>query len=155
MGAVILGVGLGGFFDGIVLHQILQWHHMLSTIIPPLNMDTMNVNMRWDGFFHAFDWLLTLAGIFLIWNAGRHRTVLPHSLWLSGWLIFGWGLFNFVEGIINHHLFGIHHVRYASDVYGAEPIMAWSLGFILLGGLGFMLIGWLLSRYGLKLTPVT
>jgi uncharacterized membrane protein len=27
---LLLGIGLGGFFDGIVLHQILQWHHMLS-----------------------------------------------------------------------------------------------------------------------------
>jgi uncharacterized membrane protein len=24
---IFLGLGLGGFFDGIVLHQILQWHH--------------------------------------------------------------------------------------------------------------------------------
>ncbi len=29
--ATILGVGLGGFVDGIVLHQVLQWHHMLSS----------------------------------------------------------------------------------------------------------------------------
>ena len=29
-GTVLLGLGLGGFFDGIVLHQILQWHHMES-----------------------------------------------------------------------------------------------------------------------------
>ena len=26
----LLGLGLGGFIDGIVLHQILQWHHMLT-----------------------------------------------------------------------------------------------------------------------------
>lgn len=25
-----LGFGFGGFFDGILLHQILQWHHLLS-----------------------------------------------------------------------------------------------------------------------------
>jgi hypothetical protein len=28
---IILGVGLGGFVDGIVLHQLLQWHHMLTS----------------------------------------------------------------------------------------------------------------------------
>ncbi len=27
---LLLGIGLGGFVDGIVLHQILQWHHMLT-----------------------------------------------------------------------------------------------------------------------------
>jgi uncharacterized membrane protein len=26
------GLGLGGFIDGILLHQILQWHHMLSGV---------------------------------------------------------------------------------------------------------------------------
>ena len=26
---ILFGLGLGGFFDGIVLHQ-LRWHHMLS-----------------------------------------------------------------------------------------------------------------------------
>jgi uncharacterized membrane protein len=27
---LLLGIGLGGFVDGIVAHQILQWHHMLT-----------------------------------------------------------------------------------------------------------------------------
>jgi uncharacterized membrane protein len=30
-GGILLGIGFGGFFDGIVLHQILQWHHMLTS----------------------------------------------------------------------------------------------------------------------------
>jgi uncharacterized membrane protein len=28
---VLIGFGVGGFVDGIVLHQILQWHHMLTS----------------------------------------------------------------------------------------------------------------------------
>jgi uncharacterized membrane protein len=28
--ALLLGIGLGGFVDGIVLHQIRQWYHMLN-----------------------------------------------------------------------------------------------------------------------------
>lgn len=32
-GAFPLGLGLGGFVDGIVLNQIAQWHHVLSA--PP------------------------------------------------------------------------------------------------------------------------
>ena len=28
---LLLGIGLGGFVDGILLHQILQWHHMLTS----------------------------------------------------------------------------------------------------------------------------
>lgn len=30
IGGLLLGLGLGGFVDGIAFHQILQWHHMLS-----------------------------------------------------------------------------------------------------------------------------
>ncbi|HSU48308.1 MAG TPA: DUF2243 domain-containing protein [Arthrobacter sp.] len=26
----LLGMGLGGFVDGILLHQLFQWHHMLT-----------------------------------------------------------------------------------------------------------------------------
>ena len=29
---LLYGLGLGGFVDGIVLHQILQWHHMVSDV---------------------------------------------------------------------------------------------------------------------------
>jgi uncharacterized membrane protein len=29
--ALLFGLDLGGFFDGIVLHLILRWHHMLSS----------------------------------------------------------------------------------------------------------------------------
>lgn len=35
-GGLLLGLGLGGFFDGIILHQVLQWHHMLTSAgFPP------------------------------------------------------------------------------------------------------------------------
>ncbi len=27
---LLMGLGLGGLLDAVVLHQILQWHHMLS-----------------------------------------------------------------------------------------------------------------------------
>ena len=42
---ILLGTGLGGFVDGIVLHQILQWHNMLSSIRPPTDLITMKYNM--------------------------------------------------------------------------------------------------------------
>ncbi|MEX0780227.1 MAG: DUF2243 domain-containing protein [Balneolales bacterium] len=150
VGAILLGIGLGGFADGIFLHQILQWHHMLSSVMPPMDMPAMEINMRWDGYFHAFDWIVTVVGIFTLWNAGRHTEPLPQSSWFAGWLLFGWGIFNFVEGLVNHHLLGVHHVRYQGDVYGADPVTAWGLGFVLIGGVGFMVGGWILAHYSKK-----
>ena len=38
---LLLGVGFGGLFDGIALHQILQWHHMLTST------DTDNVGIEY------------------------------------------------------------------------------------------------------------
>ena len=50
---ILMGAGMGGFVDGILLHQILQWHNMLSGKMPPNNLVDAKVNMYWDGIFHA------------------------------------------------------------------------------------------------------
>src|SRR4051812_47406194 len=67
---VLLGIGLGGFLDGIVLHQIGQWHNMGSARLPPLTMAAMSRNMAWDGWFHLATWLITLLGVLLLWRSG-------------------------------------------------------------------------------------
>ena len=46
---ILLGLGLGGFFDGIVLHQILQWHHMLTDAgYPATSVENLKINTFWD-----------------------------------------------------------------------------------------------------------
>lgn len=137
VGGVFLGIGLGGFVDGILLHQILQWHNMLSSVLPPTTLDAMRTNMLWDGFFHALVWTATIIGSFLIWSGARRAVALPSTLWLAGLMLIGWGIFNFTEGLIDHQILGIHHVR------GWGPNPAWDYGFLLsgpiLGGLGWLL----------------
>jgi uncharacterized membrane protein len=55
----LLGVGMGGFVDGILFHQILQLHNMLSAKYPRAGVAVatalvnVEVNMFWDGLFHA------------------------------------------------------------------------------------------------------
>ena len=58
-----LGLGLGGFVDGIVLHQILQWHHMLTDyghtrLVPRVDRRIAGGQHVWDGLFHASTWVL-------------------------------------------------------------------------------------------------
>jgi uncharacterized membrane protein len=115
----LLGAGLGGFFDGILLHQILQTHNMLSAIIPPDTLVNAKVNMVWDGLFHSLTWLMTVLGIAVLWSAGGRNDVPWSGSTLSGAALMGWGLFNFVEGLIDHHILGIHHVveRLGLSVY--------------------------------------
>lgn len=108
---IVLGIGLGGFFDGILLHQILQVHAMLSARVPLDSMANMKANMTADGLFHAVTWLATLVGIGLLWNALTRRTeVRPSGGALTGYMLAGWGWFNLVEGVIDHHLLNLHHV---------------------------------------------
>jgi uncharacterized membrane protein len=106
--AVVTGVGLGGFFDGIVLHQVLQWHHMLSNTgadrLGIANYDEttvagLRVNTLWDGAFHFTTYVLVLVGLILLWRAlQRHVPDRPPWRLLWGGLLLGWGLFNVVEG---------------------------------------------------------
>ena len=88
--------------------------------------------------FHAAVWITTLAGVLLLWSGARKSPSLPSSTWLVGLMLAGWGLFNLVEGVTNHHLLGIHHVR----EWG--PDAAWDVGFPLSGpvliGTGWMLV---------------
>jgi uncharacterized membrane protein len=109
---LLLGIGLGGFLDGILLHQILQVHAMLSAKVPRDTMAGMQTNMLGDGWFHAGTWLVTAAGLWLLWNALTRSQAAdrPSGRAFIGWLLAGWGWFNLVEGIVNHHLLGLHHV---------------------------------------------
>lgn len=124
---ILLGTGLGGFVDGILAHQILQWHSMLSSVRPPVDLVAMKYNMFWDGLFHAFTWLVTAAGVARLWYAGRRHDVPWSGRGLLGGMAIGWGAFNAVEGLIDHQLLGIHHVHPGDDE------LAWDLGFILSG----------------------
>lgn len=139
---LLLGAGLGGFVDGIVLHQILQWHNMLSNRLPPDNLVAAKVNMYWDGVFHAAVWVLTVVGLRLLWAAGGRPEVPWSGATFGGGLALGWGLFNLIEGVVDHHLLGLHHVRqYAAD---HRP---WDLAFLAFGAL-LVGLGGLLVRVG-------
>ena len=136
-GGVVIGLGMGGFMDGIALHQIAQWHNMGSAVLPPHTMKAMSQNMVWDGLFHLATWLMVFIGIVMLWS--DRQVSAPTRRALFGQMIFGWGLFNLVEGIIDHHVLAIHHVR---DMPVHIPMYDWLfLGF---GGLGLLLVGWLL-----------
>lgn len=150
--ALLLGIGLGGFVDGILLHQILQWHNMLSSVTPPTDLIAMKYNMVWDGLFHAATWLVTFVGVVLLFRAGRRDDVVWSGRIFGGMLLAGWGLFNFVEGILDHFVLGLHHVH-----PGANQL-AWDIGFVAIGGIGFMLAGFLISRSEIshdRMSPAT
>src|SRR5690606_24076561 len=62
-----IGFGLGGFFDGILLHQVLQWHHLLSGLQSARFQD-IRVQILADGLFHLVMYVVTAAGLVLLWR---------------------------------------------------------------------------------------
>ncbi|GAB2979432.1 hypothetical protein GCM10027184_32490 [Saccharothrix stipae] len=126
----MLGLGIGGFVDGIVAHQLLGWHHMLSGWYP----EDLHLNMRGDGLFHLLCLLLVLTGVAMLNRVG---TVPRRALW--GGVLAGWGVFNLVEGVVDHLVLGIHHVR------SGPHELAYDLGFLALGAV-LVVVGGLLAR---------
>src|SRR3954451_20102799 len=142
---LLYGLGFGGFVDRIVLHQILQWHHMVSDVpgIPTDTVAGLEVNTLADGFFHVVTWFLVLAGSITTLVAWRRGRLAPSWSFHFGLLLAGWGIFNVVEGLVDHQILGIHHVR---DDLGAP--LSWDIGFLVFGAL-LIVGGWLLYRHGL------
>jgi uncharacterized membrane protein len=139
----VMGIGLGGFVDGIVLHQILQWHHMLTGEHGGQPMNTvagLEANTLVDGLFHVATWLFVVAATVITIRAWQRGELAPPWRAHLGMVLAGWGAFNLVEGLIDHEILGIHHVR--DDLGG--PI-GWDLGFLALGA-ALVAIGLAMSR---------
>ena len=101
------------------------------------------MNTLGDGLFHTVTWIAVLVGLGNLYSRvtqARRRVWGSRVLW--GWMLVGWGLFNLVEGLVDHQILGIHHVR------PGEHQLAWDMGFLLSGAV-LMLMGWRLERSGI------
>lgn len=148
---IALGIGLGGFVDGILFHQLLQIHNMLSAMYPPTTVVNIEFNMLWDGIFHVFTWSMTVLGIVLLWRAGARPEVAWCGRTLFGASLIGWGAFNVIEGTIDHFILQIHHVveRAGLSIYD----WAFLASGIVLIGIGFATIR--SARRGCATEPAT
>jgi uncharacterized membrane protein len=114
---------------------------MFSGIRTDATVAGLELNTLGDGLFHLLDWLLTIAGIFFLWRSAQEKVVLATQTFL-GALLLGMGLFNLVEGIIDHHLLEIHHVK------AGPHQLAYDIGYLVISAL-LAAIGWFLLRSSL------
>lgn len=135
--ALAVGFALSGFFDGVLLHQILQWHHLLS-LVPGIT--DLRQQILWDGYFHVAMYLVAILGLIGLWRARRRASV---GTVLYGWLLMGFGLWHVVDAVLSHWVLGIHRIR----VDSAYPLL-WDLGWLAVFGLLPLGIGWMLTRRG-------
>ncbi|SES94013.1 Uncharacterized membrane protein [Oceanobacillus limi] len=133
VGSFVLGFGFMGAMDGIIFHQLLQWHSVV--------MDTTRQGqIISDGIFHFTVTIALVLGGVLLWVAGK-PTDLPKGVrLLVGGFLLGSGIFNLLEGIINHHLLQIHRVK-----PGDPNAFLYDISFLLLG-LILALIGYFIYR---------
>jgi uncharacterized membrane protein len=114
---------------------------MLSAVHPITTLVDAEINMFWDGLFHAFTWTMTALGLALLWRVGERADVPWSTRTFVGSLPLGWGLFNLVEGVIDHHLLHVHHV------WEGPNHLVWDLAF-LASGLVLMGVGLTLIKAG-------
>jgi uncharacterized membrane protein len=148
---ILLGLGIGGFFDGILLHQVLQWHHMLTSAgYPANNLGNLEFNVLWDGLFHIVTYIFVTIGLAWLWRAASK----PHAPWsgkmLIGSQLIGFGIFNVVEGLVDHQILGIHHVN---ETVPPEQWVYWDIGFLVWGAL-MLIVGWFLLQAGQRETAL-
>lgn len=129
-GGLLIGLGIGGFFDGIVFHQVLQWHHVASAGTTPGDVASMRREVFLDGLFHAASLALLVLGLIVVWVATRKGRVLFLAQLVAGSVLMGFGSFNAIEGLVNHQLLGLHHVN---ETVPPGDWLLWDLGFLASG----------------------
>jgi len=127
---ILLGLGLGAFFDGIVFHQLLQWHHMLSSWYPLNTIDNIRLNTMWDGIFHSAAYILVLVALYLLWQRARSSELCWSRRLCIGAMLLGWGLFNLIEGVVDHEVLRLHQVN---ETVPVGQRIFWDIGFLLWG----------------------
>ncbi len=136
-----LGFGLGGFFDGILLHQILQWHHLLSGVAPGETASDLRFQVLADGLFHLFTYIVTGAGLWLLWRSRAALAAPGAGSRLAGAGLLGFGAWHIADAVLSHWILGLHRIRMDTGY----PLL-WDLLWVIPFGLGAAFLGWRLLR---------
>ncbi len=136
----VLGFSLGGFFDGILLHQVLQWHHLLINVQSEAVRD-IRVQILADGLFHVLMYAIAIVGLFMLWRARADLVRAMAGRALFACVLIGFGVWNIVDIASAHWVLNIHRVR----VDTPNP-MAYDLAWFAAFGIVPIAIGWLLKR---------
>lgn len=102
--AGLVGFGIAALFDGILLHRILQWHHVSGHVLHAPR------GILWDGILDAHALATLLVGLWGLW-VRRGRLMLISGRCIAGLVLIGFGLWHIAEGMLVHVALGLHHIR--------------------------------------------
>lgn len=132
----VIGFALGGFFDGILLHQVLQWHHLFSLVPGDIWRDIRS-QILMDGLFHVMHYMIALGGLWLLWRSRAGLASPGADRRLLGAALLGFGVWQVVDIVGFHGLLGIHRIR-----VGVDNPLAYDLGWLAAFGLTALAAGW-------------
>ena len=127
--AGVIGFALGGFIDGILLHQVLQWHHLLS-LVEGESLRDIRTQILADGLFHV-----------LMWRAREGVTGRAADRALIGAALLGFGIWQIVDVVGFHWILVIHRIR-----VGVPNPLLWDLGWLVLFAVPSLAAAWLILR---------
>ena len=145
-GGWLLGFALGGFADGILFHQILQWHHLLSNV-PGDGFRDLRVQVLADGVFHMAMYALMALGLFLLWRTRDGFFAGGSDRLFGAAILVGFGFWHIVDAVFSHWLLGIHHIRMATDNVLLWDLVVFAFG-LLVTAFGVWLAGQLPQSAG-------
>jgi uncharacterized membrane protein len=135
--AVLVGIGVAGSLDEILLHQLLRWHHFYGR-------GSQAAGLIADGVFHLGSTAVLAVGLVLLvrrWRGGSAPV-----RWAVAGILLGAGGFNLYDGIVQHKLLGLHQVR-----AGAADNLPYDVAFVGVAAV-MLLAGLLLLRVPGRLT---
>jgi uncharacterized membrane protein len=139
----VLGFAFGGFFDGILLHQVLQWHHLLSLVDAEAVRD-IRVQILADGLFHVLMYAIATAGLWLLWRGRRGFDKSGLDMRVLAATVLGFSVWQFVDVVLFHWILQIHRIR-----VGVPDPLVYDLGWLVVFGLPSLALGlWLARRAG-------
>jgi uncharacterized membrane protein len=137
-----LGFAFSGLFDGILLHQVLQWHHLLSLVEGEAFRD-LRVQVMADGAFHSLMYLIGALGLLLAWRRRQALAQPGAGRRVAGAFVLGFGVWNVVDAVVFHWVLQIHHIR-----LDPGERLAWDVGWLVALGLLPLALGWRVWRGG-------
>lgn len=129
---VLIGFGIGGLVNGIVVRDLLQWHQTMSGT-EAMSGAGLEMNLRANGIVAAGCLLIALVGVLWLWNAASMRR---HDHWrgsgrhMIGWFLIGWAVFTIASTVVATMILGWHDVN---ETVAAGDRMMWNWGAVGVG----------------------
>ena len=132
VGAGVFGFGFSGLIDVLLIHHILQWHHLLSGIYPMDTLAGLRTNIFADGWFSVGMVVIAGIGAGVVWRAER-RTREPLAFRpIAGSAVMGLGIFDLYDAVVDHALLGLHQPLSMGGKYNPH----WAVVSLLIIGVG-------------------